>query len=464
MSPTHLFLHGFGVRYGLQAPLALYLSAAGAVVAVSFVLVVVFAGGKVGERATEYPRWEARWLRALGNSAAVRFLLGLVGVVSLLTVIVAGFLGSRTATQNPEAYVVWIFFWANLVILTGLIGNIWTYLNPFRAIYGLAVRVVPHRERPLPAGVGIWPAAALYFGFAWLELASGYAAFPAVVAGLAGAYAVLTVVGMLAFGERNWLDQGEVFTVLFGIVARFGPVETERDESGRLVHVWIRPWGAGLLAPVRAGWDVVVFVILMLSSLAFDGVIGTPFWNSTVTSPDGPFGSSFGRWPDPVQHTIGLAGLSLLFLLVFVVFMRAVAWLGRARGDTLPTLTAFALTLVPIALVYNAAHNYTYVTVTSQGIIPVLADPLHRGWHLLPVSQVFTPNLLFAQAATVWYAQLILIVVGHVIAVYLAHLRAGEVFKRARRVLISQYPMLVLMVGYTMTSLWILAQPITTGG
>jgi hypothetical protein len=215
---------------------------------------------------------------------------------------------------------------------------------------------------------------------------------------------------------------------------------------------------------VRAGWDVVVFVILMLSSLAFDGVIGTGLWNNTITSPDGPFGSSFGRWPDPAQHTIGLAGISLLFLLVFVAFMRAVIWLGRGRGDPLPALTAFALTLVPIALVYNAAHNYTYVTVTSQGILPVLADPLHRGWHLLPVSPDFTPSLVFAHAATVWYAQLVLIVVGHVIAVYLAHLRAGELFKRAREVLISQYPMLILMVGYTMTSLWILAQPITSGG
>ena len=27
----------------------------------------------------------------------------------------------------------------------------------------------------------------------------------------------------------------------------------------------------------------------------------------------------------------------------------------------------------------------------------------------------------------------------------------------------SQYPMLVLMVGYTMVSLWIIAQPITDG-
>lgn len=57
-----------------------------------------------------------------------------------------------------------------------------------------------------------------------------------------------------------------------------------------------------------------------------------------------------------------------------------------------------------------------------------------------------------------------LIVLGHIIAVYLAHLRAGERFKPAGNALLSQYPMLLLMVGYTMTSLWILAQPITAGG
>jgi hypothetical protein len=52
-------------------------------------------------------------------------------------------------------------------------------------------------------------------------------------------------------------------------------------------------------------------------------------------------------------------------------------------------------------------------------------------------------------------------VLGHVVAVFLAHLRAGERFKNASSALLSQYPMLLLMVIYTMTSLWILAQPIT---
>lgn len=50
---------------------------------------------------------------------------------------------------------------------------------------------------------------------------------------------------------------------------------------------------------------------------------------------------------------------------------------------------------------------------------------------------------------------------GHVTAVYLAHLRAGQRFKDAAQVLLSQYPILLLMVIYTMTSLWSLAQPIT---
>lgn len=47
-------------------------------------------------------------------------------------------------------------------------------------------------------------------------------------------------------------------------------------------------------------------------------------------------------------------------------------------------------------------------------------------------------------------------------AVCLAHLMALSVFKDSRLALRSQYPMVVLMVCYTMISLWILAQPIVS--
>jgi len=150
-------------------------------------------------------------------------------------------------------------------------------------------------------------------------------------------------------------------------------------------------------------------------------------------------------------RTLGLLLLSVAFLLVFITFMELVVYFGKRDVDLKATLTAFALTLVPIALVYNAAHNYSYLVVQSQGLIPLL----------LPAFAGYKPNYALAQASMVWYAQVVLIVVGHVIAVYLAHLRAGERFRTAQRALLSQYPMLLLMVLYTMTSLWILAQPIT---
>ena len=52
------------------------------------------------------------------------------------------------------------------------------------------------------------------------------------------------------------------------------------------------------------------------------------------------------------------------------------------------------------------------------------------------------------------------IVTGDIAAVYLAHTMAMRMFGDARAALRSQFPMLVLMVGYTVTSLWIIAQPI----
>jgi hypothetical protein len=62
-----------------------------------------------------------------------------------------------------------------------------------------------------------------------------------------------------------------------------------------------------------------------------------------------------------------------------------------------------------------------------------------------------------------WYTAVITIVVGHIIAVYLAHLVALRLLGDQALARRSQYPMLVLMIGYTMASLWMLAQPIMAG-
>jgi hypothetical protein len=455
-----IFLHGFGARYDLPISLALYLYAAAGVVVISFVLVVLFAGDQVGPKALQYPRRPVKWLAGAARSGWPQRIGGAIGIASLLAVVVSGLYGSTNPLYNPSEYIVWIFFWAALVIFSGLVGNLWYLVNPWAAAYDAVsrfTRLGPVWKLP---HVGVWPAAAAYFAFACLELTTGMANRPWLVATLSLAYSAVTLAGMILFGRDEWLEHCEGFTVLFGIVGRFGPVEAERDEARRIAMVYLRPWGVGLLKPGPTGWDRVVFVILMLSTLAFDGVLATPSWQTFTVDleplwlPLGAFGFFFVR-------TLGLVLLTVAFLLVFITFMELVVFFGRRSVDLKATISAFALTLVPIALVYNAAHNYSYLVVQAQGLIPLLNDPLARGWHLWPAVAGFKPSFALAQASTVWYAQVVLIVLGHVIAVYLAHLRAGERFRTAQRALLSQYPMLLLMVLYTMTSLWILAQPIT---
>jgi len=474
MLAAGILLHGFGQRYDLPASLALYLFAAGGVVIISFVLVVLFAGDQVGAKAIQYPRRPVPFLLRIAQTPWPRIAGGLIGVLGLAAIIVTGIFGSRKPELNPAEYLTWIYFWAGTFILSGLVGNLWYLLNPWAAIYdafsspprgegGLFAKRAGRVGRFKLPNIGIWPAVAAYFAFACLELTSGMANRPWIVGSVAFAYTAVTLAGMILFGRDEWLGHCEAFTVLFGIVGRFSPLEAERDANGCITAVYIRPWGVGLLQPSPTGWDRVMFVILMLSSLAFDGVEATPAWqNFNITLE--PLWLPLGAWGFFAVKTTGLVLLTGAFLLIFVAFMELVIYFGNRSVDLKATVTAFAMTLVPIALVYNAAHNYSYVMVQSQALIPLLNDPLANGWHLFPALATYKPSFALAQASTVWFAQIILIVVGHVIAVYLSHLKAGEKFRTAQRALLSQYPMLLLMVMYTMTSLWILAQPITAGG
>jgi len=59
-----------------------------------------------------------------------------------------------------------------------------------------------------------------------------------------------------------------------------------------------------------------------------------------------------------------------------------------------------------------------------------------------------------------WYLSVGVIVVGHIMAVYLAHLVSIRTFRDRAIALNSQNPMMLLMVIYTVVSLWIIAHPI----
>ena len=112
----------------------------------------------------------------------------------------------------------------------------------------------------------------------------------------------------------------------------------------------------------------------------------------------------------------------------------------------------YAPTLIPIAAVYFVSHYFLYLIYASQFTWAAVADPFGREW--VPDATPWTG----VPGSLVWYIQVALIVWGHVVAVFEAHRVSLGVHVDARRAVMAQVPLILLMVGYTFTGLWVLGQ------
>jgi hypothetical protein len=96
----------------------------------------------------------------------------------------------------------------------------------------------------------------------------------------------------------------------------------------------------------------------------------------------------------------------------------------------------------------------------TQGIkiISLASDPFGVGANLFGTAGWFRAPII-PNIETVWHAQLGLIVGGHIVSVYIAHQQAMALFGSKRQAMLSQIPMLVLMIAFTVLGLWILSLP-----
>ena len=87
----------------------------------------------------------------------------------------------------------------------------------------------------------------------------------------------------------------------------------------------------------------------------------------------------------------------------------------------------------------------------------VFTDPFGFGWNLFGVE----PNKpSYIEMGVVWHTQVALILAGHMISVYLAHAVALRIFATRKQAIMSQIPMLLLMVAYTAIGLFVLSLPL----
>ncbi len=441
--------HAFGKRYDLPVPLWLFVFGGAAVVFLSFLLVLpravaaATAGeGKFADRITLRRPSPVRWLVA-----------GLVAIALM----VCGWIGSQSVAENILPSFFWLAVWVATPISCGIIGD-WTRpVNPFAALARVCDR--PGLRATLlgddaavtwPRWLGWWPAVALFFTVACGELIyNGTATLPAVTAWGLLVYTLVSAAAALLFGAQSWIERGELFSVLFATWGRLGWFRFGAD--GR------RGFGGGLRVPFEAHVSRVTFVLLLLMSVSFDGLLSTPAWK-TLRTQISLSGVSF-----QLLETAAFALLVLVAWGLFGGFAALVRRFGDMQRSTLQVLAGLVPSLLPIAFGYLVAHNAEYIAINGQLFIPLLGNPAGLGGvHLLPApfndSYEINPNLL--PSSVVWYLQVALIIFVHIAAVVLAHRYLARASRSHARARASEWPWIVAMVGYTMTSLWLLAQPL----
>lgn len=450
LAPAAALAHGISGSADVPIPEWMFAWAAAIVLIASFV-----ALGVLWPR----PRLQRpRTRRLLTLPPGSRTLCGLVGVALYGLVVYAALAGTEVPTANLAPTAIYVAFWVGIPLLSVLLGDVFAWFSPWRALYrwisGTARRVSPSLDAaPLayPAWLGRWPAALGLAAFAWVELAYVDRDVPATLGLLALVYGFVQVVGMSLFGERTWSERADAFGVYFNLCARLSIWETRGRE------LCVRPPLSGLprLEPLPG---TVAVLVVLIGTTTFDGASNGPLWVQAAPWLQDRFvdlGASL-TLAGQLAASVGLALAIGVVAAVYELGIRGMATVDRRR-DARELARSFVHTLAPIAFAYALAHYFSLLVFQGQALIYLASDPLGTGANLLGTANTQVNYTLISPTA-VWYVQVAALVAGHVAGLVLAHDRALAVFPGDRRAAVrSQYWMLTVMVGFTSLGLWLLS-------
>ena len=444
--PRALFAHAFGQSYVLPVPFWLYTFGAVAALFLSFAVIGYLSGARPSAPSLGRDITSWRIIRFL-RSRIVVFLAKALTLFLFLLTILSGFIGENSSLVNINMTLFWIVFLLGMTYVSALFGTIWDTINPLRLIYRWYAGA-RQSIRKYPEKLGIWPALAAYVVLIWLELVGRSSPLSLSIA--LSIYAVWTFLGAWIFGEEAWFARAEFFSVFFGIIARMAPIAI-RDGTVRLRSPFV-----GLLESSAQGMSELWFVLFMIASTSFDGFQDTlPMLRLYLQ----------GFKIVPSYDFFRTACLFLSPVIFFLLYGFCIWLAKRMARSTLALkelMQRYAYTLVPIALAYNVAHYYTLLLVQGQHIFHLISDPLGYGWNIFGTAG-FAINIGIVQAGFIWHSQVIALLIGHIAGVYLAHDVSMRIFESKKKALLSELPMLALMMAFTVIGLWILAQPLVTG-
>ncbi len=371
----------------------------------------------------------------------------------LVGLVLSGIYGSRDPLINPLPLAVWTVWWVGMVTVQGLIWDHWRWTNPWTGPAAL-MAVLTGGRAPLRYRVALGHAPGIvgFLAFCGFLLADPAPSDPARLARIVGGYWLVMLGGLVLFGPR-WLLRAEAVTMLMRLYGRMAMLGRYRGRLALGLPGWQIARGP------RLSRGLGLFALLLLGGGSFDGLNETFWWLARLGVNPLEFP---GRSAVITPTLAGLLAANAALLAVFALC----TWGGvRIAGGGAPlntALRAFAPAILPIALGYHIAHYLVSFLVDGQYVLALLSDPLGRGWDILGLGahSVSTGFLnTAAMVKVIWLTQAGAVVIGHVIAILLAHVLALRLYGHSRRAVLSQLPLAAFMVAYTCFGLWLLASP-----
>ena len=425
------FAHGVGGRADLPVPVWLAVYGAGIAVVLSFAALGVL-----------WPQPRLRADRGRGNASFLdspwlRWPLRVLVLAASLVLLAAAFAGAAGEERNPLPWFLYIVFWVGIVFVSLLLGPVWRVLNPLRTIHELVSRASggdpDDGVRELPGSWGYWPAAGWLAAFVWVELVMPDRANPRLLGVLLLLYALVNLGAAALYGAR-WFERGDGFEVYSTLVGRLAPIGRLPDGRVALRNPLDN------LTGLRPEPGLVAVVVVLLGSTAYDGVTRTQWWQDLAGEANAFTG------------TLALVGCCAFVAATYAAATRLSARPGKGDAAAMPA--AFAHSVVPIAVGYAIAHYFSLLVLEGQQAWILASDPFATGADWFGTSD-WTIDYTRVSTRTVALVQIGAIVVGHVLGVVAAHDRAVRLLA-ARSQVSGQLPLLMVMVGYTVSGLYLL--------
>ena len=429
--------HGIGGAKDLPIPPELAIAGAVAALTISFTVLALAWRQPRFDQAPGRPA--PAWLVRLVDAPAFRIALRVLGFGVFSFALAAAFFGENSLI-NPFFGMFYVVLWVGMVPLSVVFGPFYKAISPVRTINALFAKVSGSDPEEgiyeYPAWLGRWPAALGLYAFVWMELVYPFSNQLGPVRLWFATYVAVMLVGGALFGNKfaEHADPFEVYSTLAGRLSVFG------HREGKLVL--LSPMAN--LATVSATPGLVGVVGVLFGSTAFDSFKDSTVWLTHTQAWD--------ISPLLLNNLALLAFCAAVGLLFSLATVATGIHDGQARWR-LPA--AYAHSMVPIIVGYITAHYLTYLVFESQQTLQQASDPFSTGADWFGTADLKVNYWLAYHGTLVAVVKVAGVVIGHVLGVVAAHDRAIALLPK-RHQLTGQLPLLFVMVGFTISGLYLL--------